>query len=276
MDGFSPIKAKKTIQGAIDIASRGDVIYVRPQQYTVGTGFSRYTEEVTVSVGGGGTASHCTNADISIIGCVNSANPEYGVRWKHATDTTGYCLVNKAPALHLENLGFFAEGAAGAMSILNNGATNTQRGTDGMTIYNCVIKGKGIIARSGGDGFTVQNTRFHCGYDGTVADIDYSCSANPGRRLLIRNCEWQDGNGTTSSGPCITIAAPMTELLIRDCYFGQQPTGDVYIATAGANYGLIANCFFNHDDLDTDAAITLGTGVLAVGCYDAAGIATTA
>jgi hypothetical protein len=277
MDGFSPIKAKKTIQGAIDIASRGDVIYVRPQQYTGGTGFSRYTEEVTVTAGASaGSAAHFENADISIIGCVNTPNPEYGVRWKHATDTTGYCLINHAPALHLENIGFFAESAAGAMSILNNGATTTQRGTDGTTIYNCVIKGTGIIVRSGGDGFTVQNTRFHCGSDGAVANIDYSCSANPGRRLLIRNCEWQDGNGTTSSGPCITIAAPMTELLIRDCYFGQQPTGDVYIATAGANYGLIANCFFNHDDLDTDAAITLGTGVLAVGCYDAAGIATTA
>ena len=266
-DGKSPERAKSTIQSAVTASGRGDVIYVRPRAYVVGTGFSRYTEEVTTVL---------TQSNLSIIGTVNTPNPEYGVRWKHATDTTGYCLINIAPALHLENIGFFAEGAAGAMSILNNGTTDTQRGTDGTTITNCVVKGASILVRSGGDGFTVQNTRFHCAYNGTVAAIDYSCSANPGRRLLIRNCEWQDGNGTTSSGPCITIAAPLTELLIRDCYFGQLPTGDVYIATAGANYGLIANCFFNHDDLDTDAEITLGTGVTAVGCFDKAGIATTA
>jgi hypothetical protein len=266
-DGKSPSRAKSTIQSAVTASGRGDVIYVRPRAYVVGTGFSRYTEEVTTVL---------TQSDLSIIGTVNTPNPEFGVRWKHATNTTGYCLVNIAPALHLENIGFFAESAAGAMSILHNGATNTQRGSDGMTIVNCVIKGKGIVVASGGDGFTVQNTRFHCGYGGAVADINYSCSANPGRRLLIRNCEWQDGNGTTSSGPCITIAAPLTELLIRDCYFGQLPTGSVYIATSGANYGLIANCFFNIDDLDTDSEISLGTGVTAVGCFDKAGIATTA
>lgn len=275
--GLKPTEAKATIQAAVTASTRGDVIYVRPEQYTGGTGFSRYTEEVTVTAGASaGSATHFENADISIIGCVRSANPEYGVRWKHLTDTTGYCLINDAPALHLENIGFFAEGALGALLYRNNAATTTRRGSDGSTIYNCVIKGAPVQISDGGDGFCVQNTRFHCAFGGTVAALNYTCSANPGRRLLVRNCEWQDGNGTTSSGPCITILPPMTEILIRDCYFGQEPTGAVYIQTAGANYGLVANCFFNHDDLDTDASISLGTGVKAVGCFDQAGIATTA
>lgn len=262
--GETPDLAKKTIQSAVTAAGRGDVIYIRPQAYVVGTGFTRYTEDVTTVL---------TQSDVSIIGVTNSLNPEFGVRWKHAT---AQCLNNIAPALHLENIGFFTEGATYGVLLTNNGATNTMRGSDGTTVYNCVFKGQGLYVLSGGTGLTVERTRFSCAYTGTVSQINFSCSANPGRQLHIRNCEWMDGNGTTASGPHITIAAPATEILIRDCYFGQQPTGDVYIATAGANYGLIANCFFNHDDLDTDAAITLGTGVTAVGCYDKAGIATTA
>ena len=249
----------------------GDILYIRPQGYTIGTGFARYTEDVAVTLGGdGGSGETATNANMSIIGVIDSLNPEYGVRWKHETATN---LTNDAPALHVSNIGFFSEGATYGVLLRNNGATYTQRGSDGTTFYNCVFKGKGVYVLSGGDGLCIERSRFHCAYDGTVAQLNFSCSANPGRRLLVRNCEWQDGNGTTSSGPCITIAAPATEILIRDCYFGQLPTGSVYIATAGDNYGLIANCYFNHDDLDTDAEITLGTGVTAVGCFDKAGIA---
>jgi len=260
--GLKPDEAFDTIQAAVTASGRGDVIYVRPQAYVVGTGFTRYTEEVTTVL---------TQSDLSIIGTVNTKNPEYGARWKHATNTTGYCLVNIAPALHIENIGFYAESAAGAMSILDNGATNTQRGADGTTIYNCVIKGKGIIVRSGGDGFTVQNTRFHCGSDGAVAALDYSCSATPGRRLLVRNCEWQDGNGTTSSGPCINIAGVCSEILIRDCFFGADPTGNVYI-TITASTGSIANCHFSCADVSSGRIVE--GGVICTGIYDGGGLAT--
>ena len=261
-DGLKPTQATTTIQAAVTASGRGDVIYLRPQAYVVGTGFSRYTEEVTTVL---------TQSDLSIIGTVNTKNPEYGVRWKHATNTTGYCLVNIAPALHIENIGFFAESAAGAMSILNNGATNTQRGTDGTTIYNCVIKGKGLVIASGGDGMTIQNTRFHCASGGAVADINYSCSANPGRRFLVRNCEFQDGNGTAASGPFINIAGVMSELLIRDCYFGADPTGSIYI-TITSSTGQISNCHFAVADISTGGIVE--GGVVCTGIYDGGGLAT--
>jgi hypothetical protein len=261
-DGLKPTQAMATIQAAVTASGRGDVIYVRPRAYVVGTGFSRYTEEVTTVL---------TQSDLSIIGTVNTKNPEYGVRWKHATNTTGYCLVNIAPALHVENIGFFAESAAGAIEYLNNGATNTQRGTDGSTIYNCVIKGARVYAASGGDGLTIQNTRFHCAYDGTVASIIYTCSANPGRRFLVRNCEFQDGNGTAASGPYINIAGVMSELLIRDCYFGADPTGNVYI-TITSSTGHIANCHFSVADVSTGRIVE--GGVICTGIYDGGGLAT--
>ena len=138
VDGRKPTAALKTIQKAVDLATRGDVIYIRPQHYTIGTGFSRYTESVTTTIGGAGGSSgvHMTNSDISIIGCANTINPEYGVRWSWVT-AAGYNLINPAPALHLENIGFYSEGTTtgGTMNLQNNGAADTQRGCDGTTIY---------------------------------------------------------------------------------------------------------------------------------------------
>lgn len=260
--GKTPDTAVKTIQRAVTLSARGDIIFIRPQDYVIGTGFRRYTEDVLTAL---------AQSDLSIIGVTPSMNPEYGVRWKHAT---AQCLTNFAPALHLENIGFFAEGATYGILLSNNGVTDTQRGSDGTTIYNCVIKGKGLYVLSGGDGVCIERTRFHCAYDGTVAQLNYSCSVNPGRRLLVRNCEWQDGNGVVSSGPCIEIAPPLTEILIRDCYFPQLPTGGCYISAAGAsNEGLIANCHFAVADMTLATAILKG-GIFATGIYDETGLVT--
>ena len=263
-NGKTPDRALSTIQGAVDLAGRGDIIYIRPKAYTVGTGFARYTEDVVTAL---------AQSDLSIIGVVNTINPQFGVRWKFAT---AQCLNNWAPGLHLENLGFFTEDATYGVLLTNDGASNLKRGSDGTTIYNCDFKGKGLYVLSGGTGLTVERTRFTPKYDGTQCILSFSCSANPGRHFHVRDCEWFDGNGTAPDVACIQVAAPATEILIRGCFFPQQPSSGVYIDTTGANYGLIADSFFNHDDLDTDAAIVLGTGVVAVGCYDKAGIATAA
>ena len=254
-DGKAPTRAKATIQSAVTASGRGDVIYVRPQAYVVGTGFSRYTEDVTTVL---------AQSDLSIIGTVNTRNPEFGVRWKH---TTTQALNNIAPALHLENVGFFTEGATYGVLLTNNGATNTMRGSDGTTLYNCVFKGQGLYVLSGGTGLTVDNCRFTATYDGTVCQINFSCSANPGRQLRIRGCEWTDGNGTASSGPSISIAGPVTEAIIRDCHFGLAPTGNAYISATGTNMGLISNCYFAIADMSLATGIVKG-GLFVSGCYD--------
>jgi hypothetical protein len=267
-DGLSPINAKKTIQSAVTAATRGDVIYIRPQQYTGGTGFSRYTEEVTVTAGASaGSAAHFENADISIIGCVNTPNPEYGVRWKHLTDTTGYCLINRAPALHLENLGFYAEGAAGAVRLLNNGATTTQRGSDGTTFYNCVVKAGRVITADGGDGLTFKSCFFHAApAGGATGGITLTCSANPGRRLRILDCQFLEGNGAASATEYINIAGPASEVLINNCQFGLIPTSAKYVLITSST-GMISNCSFMKADVHLTSDLTLG-GVLGVGNND--------
>jgi hypothetical protein len=97
-DGTSPTSAFKTIQKAVNSASGQDVIYVRGQKYTVGTGYARYTEDVSISMAYSGTT--VTNSNMSIIGVgSNTSNADYcGVRWKHASATN---LTNDAPGLHL-------------------------------------------------------------------------------------------------------------------------------------------------------------------------------
>lgn len=271
--GKAPNEAVNTIQGAVDLATGGDIIYIRPQPYQIDSMYDRYEEDVAITM-----ASNLTSGDdvvdgmMTIIGvAVNTFNADFsGIRWKQATTTA---LTNDAPGLHIENIGFFGEGKD--QSVLLRYAADTKRGSEGTSIYHCSFKGAGIQVTSGGDGLTIDSCRFQCAYDGHTAAIKAGGVINL-RRLTIRNCEWLDGNSTKPSEPCIDIDGTTSELLIRDCYFPQLPTGNVYIATDGAVHGLIANCYFNHDDLDTDSEIALGTGVIAVACYDQGGLATTA
>ena len=74
-DGKTPGTAKATIQAAVTASTGGDVIYIRPQVYTLGTGFARYTEDITVAqaqTAGSGTEA---NANKSIIGVTQRQYP---------------------------------------------------------------------------------------------------------------------------------------------------------------------------------------------------------
>lgn len=256
-DGLKPTQAFKTIQAAVTASGRGDVIYVRPQTYTVGTGFARYTEMVTVPL---------ATSDLSIIGTVNSINPEYGVRWKHATDTSGYNLINDGPALHLENIGFFSEGAADTALLRNSDTTNSEKyGANGTTFYNCVVKGARISIQCG-DGVTIRNCMFH-GSNGVTGGIIAVPGVNPGRRLRIRDCVFQEGNAAAVDTTYISVTT-FSEVLIDSCRFGLRPTDTKFITTVTST-GLISNCYFQ--DASATADITLSTGMIMVGCYDVLG-----
>jgi hypothetical protein len=170
-------------------------------------------------------------------------------------------LLVDAPALHVENIGFFTEGATYGALLRNNGATNTQRGSDGTTFYNCVFKGKGLYVLSGGTGLTIDKCRFTATYSGAVSQVNFSCSANPGRQLRIRGCEWTDANGSASNGPSIVIAGSTSEVVISDCRFGILPTGNAWISATGTNTGLISNCYFASNDM------ALSTGIIKGGLF---------
>jgi len=271
--GLGADLSKATIQAAISAAGRGDVIYVRPLAYKIGTGFNRYTEDITVILGGaGGSAVEATKSDISLIGITESRNPEFGPRIK--ATTIGMQI--DAPAFHIENMGFYAEDATYAIYLRNNGATYTQRGSDGFTMYNCVVKGSGLYIASGGDGARIEKCRFHTKYDGTsggIGAILYSCSANPGTRLQILNSIFQGGNVTEQPATAyITILPPMTVALIKGNTFFKIPADAHYINAAGAsNTGAIVDNFFADADIVLETDLHIG-GMVQAGNFDTGGI----
>jgi len=250
--GRTPDRAFATIAKAVSVAARGDVIYVRPLLATYTHGFDRYTEQVTVPL-----AKH----DLSIIGVTNSLNPEFGPKLAWTTPA-GVCLTVDAPALHVENLGFFAEGVTtGAAVLLTHDATAyLKRGGDAATFYNCTVKA-GLIKTQGGDGLYIRNCIFNAMWDGTYAGGIYAVSDsghNP-RRLKIRDCTFQGGNIVPSAAAYITVTS-FGAVLIADCIFDAC---DVDAIIADDSTGVISCCHFI--GADDDAVITKG-GLLVTGC----------
>ena len=251
--GRTPDRAFATIGKAVSVAARGDVIYVRPKTYTIGAGFGRYTEAVSVLL---------AQSDLSIIGVTNSLNPEYGPRW--AKTDAGYNLINDGPALHLENLGFFSEGATNTALLRNSDTPGSERyGANGTTFYNCVVKG-GKISIQCGDGVVIRNCFFH-GSAGVTGGITATYGVNPGRRLRIRDCIFHEGNGAVVDTAYIYINL-FTEVVIADCYFATVPTDTHYIE-AITSTGFIVNCTFGVADMTLATGIIKG-GLIAVNLAD--------
>jgi hypothetical protein len=275
--GRTPDRAFATIGKAITAATRGDVIYVRPLNYMVGDSldrFDRYTENIIVPLGGpggsGGVAA--TKSDISLIGVTPSMNPELGPRIKGTT----IALQIDAPAFHLENIAIFAEDATYAIYLRNDGISYTKRGSDGFTMYNCVVKGSGLYAASGGDGTVIKKCRFHTKYDGTsggIGAILYSCSANPGNRLQILENFFHGGNVTEQPATAyITILPPLAVGLIKGNVFFKIPADGHYINAAGAaNTGAIVDNFFAYSNVIPETDLHIG-GMVQAGNWDTAGI----
>lgn len=267
-NGKTPDRAFKTIQKAIDVATAGDVIYIRPKLYTVGTGFSRYTEDVTITSGLDGTTMK--NANISLIGITPRGAPtDYlGVRWKHVATH----LTNSAPGLHVEGIGFFGEGATKFVNLVTDGDVEHLGGT-GTSFYNCAFKGNAKLYAAGADELQIVNCRFQAKYDGSVGGIQLVGSAIAIKRPVIRGCEFIGGNANNMSGPCIVGAAVWYDAVVRDNYFNADPDGSIYINIAGStSTGIISNNHFGVADISTGRIVE--GGLLVTGAYDGGGLAT--
>ena len=272
--GTSPTTAFKTIQKSATAGLGGDVIYIRPKTYTLGTGFARYTEDVVIAQGGSaGIGSTATRAGMSFIGITPRGRPSdfLGVRWKFATDTN---LNIEAPATHIEGIGFFAEGSTAAVHIETDGATRSKGGTDGSSFYNCAIKGDPGITANGGNEVQIVNCRFQAKFDGTTSGINFTGSANVVARPLIQGCEFIGGNANNMATAPIVGAAPWYDAVIRDCYFNADPDSNIYITIAGStSTGIVANCFFGVADVSTGRIVE--GGLIVVGGFDGGGNITT-
>lgn len=269
--GTEPTKAFATIQKAVTISTGGDVIYVRPRQYKNGTGFQRYTEDVTIAIAGTGAAAAVEpNAMKSIIGITPTqvATDHQGVRWKFATATN---LTNNVPGTHIENIGFFTEGATYGINLVATADGLTMGGV-GVSIYNCSFKGDGkIVALTGCDGLQIVHCVFQTKHDGTVGGINLVGSTGQVKRAIIRDCEFLGGNANNMSAAPIIGAAPWYDCIIRDCYFNAATDTAQYVNVTGAsNTGSVSNCFFGAADINTTSVVA--SGMIGPGLFDGAGI----
>jgi hypothetical protein len=258
----------KTIQAAVTAAVGGDVIYIRPKVYTNGTGFARYTEDVTMSQNGATAGGTDKNANKSLIGVTQRPCPTdfLGVRWTFATATP---LTINTPGTHIENIGFFAEAATYAINVVNNAPT-TYGGT-GLSIYNCAIKGDGkIYCYYGCDELQIVHCRFQAKYDGTVGGIYLRGSGGQVKRPIINDCEFIGGNAYNMSDAPITGAAPIYDAVLKNLYFNAETDTGIYVNFSGTNTGLLANIYCSSADISTGSFVT--GGMLGAGVYDDAGI----
>lgn len=260
--GKKPNTAKATIDAAVQLAGVGDIIYVRPLTYVVGTGFARYTEQVTVDL---------AQSNLSIIGVNYPNNSEFGPRLRWIS--SGYNIDCSAPCLHLENIHFFeATSSSGPIIARNNGATNTQR-SDGLTMYNCNFKG-GVVYVQGGWAQRIIDCEFYLGTpdiaDGYLLLADAGVS---GYRQLVRRCHFVDNNGAAPAQAYITTAgANVYNILVDDCVFERLPSAGKFVIFNGNNStGMIRNSSFYSADVHITNHITMGTTMYLVNCTDGSG-----
>lgn len=268
-DGKSPSKALKTIQAAVTAATGGDVIYIRPKTYTMGTGFARYSEDVVIANTSAAAASTAPQAGKSLIGITPKgyASDFMGVRWKFATNTN---LNVEAPGTHIENIGFFCEGATAGIYFEGDGATYTKAGHTGSSLYNCAIKGEGGILANGSDSLQIINCQFQAKYDGNTCGIIITLDGtNVNRRPVVRGCHFLGGNGTAMDSAPIIWTGKVENGLIADNYFDTGTTVQINIATSGSS-GLIVNNFFAEADLSTTFIVQ--NGMVCVANWDVTGI----
>ena len=280
--GTRPDKAFSTIQAAVTKATGGDIIYIRPKAYTLGTGFARYIEDVTLTQGGTtGSGQTATNARISLIGITPQgvSGEMLGVRWKvSATNGTNFTV--QAPGTHIENIGFFNEEATGRNIYFQSGmAARTYGGGDGSSLYNCDLKGGAAVYSNGGSALQIVNCSFGMKHDGSGTELWLEGTGdNDGGALArprIQNCTFQGGNANNCTTSPVIIQGSVYDLNMRDCYFTSiGPDSGDYIQLSGVCDGIVANCYF----ADASAEGNLGSlaggdyGVFSAGCYDETGI----
>jgi hypothetical protein len=268
-NGKSPSKAFATIQAAVTAATGGDVIYIRPKTYTMGTGFARYSEDVVIANTGASSASTAPQAGKSLIGITPKGSPSdfLGVRWKFATNTN---LNVEAPATHIENIGFFCEGATAGIYFEGDGATYTKAGHTGSSLYNCSIKGEGGILANGSDSLQIINCQFQAKYDGNTCGIIITLDGtNANRRPVVKGCHFLGGNGTAMDSAPIIWTGKVENGLIVNNLFDTGTTVIINIATSGSS-GLIGFNGFAEDNLSTTFIVQ--NGMKCIGNYDVTGL----
>lgn len=259
-DGTSPDSAFNTIDEALDEATSGagDIIYIAPGEYAENVVITKDY----VSLIGMTPAGYARPDIVPATGKAIFVNNAQGVVLQHlrmASTDDHVC--------HIEGNGFLVEdcvidgdgnGATDAGLLLyGDSADDSYTASEGRVI-DCLFRGLGgygvlfKAAEAPGNGVGSTHCYFYgCRFiDNTGAD--FATEDNAG------------ANGTYS----------VQDVIIERCLFAEPKNKATWIdfttangGAAGDQTGMIVDCFFNDDTVDTTAIQIVGTGVGVVGCH---------
>jgi len=262
--GKSPDRAFKTLTYAVTQAGTDDVIYVRGQgAETDASDYSYITEADQVTV-------PYASVNLSIIGVTSHRrNPYMGVWFQHGATggQTGYVLLNYAPGLTLENLGFSAKdnirASYGAVSMYG-GPYATYAGSVGFSIHNCFFRDGQLNVWGGYDSCTSGCT-FKASGSANTGWWSTSNTYPTGGHQVINS---HFGEMFADNQPLryiYAVAGAQKDMLFQNLTFGLIPADGHYMWFGGANTGLVCDCRFQN------ASMTYGTDDAADELYSADG-----
>lgn len=223
-NGTSVLEAVKTIAHAIEIASRGDVIFVRAKAFTGGTTVdpTAYTENITVNVEG-----------LTICGISGEIDKPFLPQIKKSVATSPVITVTK-PGVTIMNLDI--NGAGCNFGGIYAAETYSASGTyvDSLNVINCHIRNGHAATDT-----AIQDT------DGAYGGITL---ANAAWYVNIRNCKFWGCRGGVVAVASATGRNEFKGLVIKDCDFGSEAATDIdcniYVSAVNIRDLLIDGCKF--------------------------------
>lgn len=258
-EGTLPNKALATINGAIARAASGDSIYVAPGTYEENVVVDK--DYITLIGGYGAGYARPDIAPAAGRGLYVEASQGFighHLRFVSADDDAA---LNEGNGFKFSDCVFDGDGNGVAdcgLRLKGNADDDSYTASEG-EILNCLFRG------SGG---------FGLGFDTAEPTVAVGSTHN-----VIRGCRFMENTGpdisSLDTGPgtyCVKDA------LIEQCYFMTKNKAthidfQTFVGSVGAaeNNGLILNCYFADDALDTTAIKMVGTGFALVGCWDSVG-----
>jgi hypothetical protein len=254
--GPSEATGHGTIQAAINEARSGDTIFVQPGEYD---------ENLVV-----------TTDYLTIIGAQLG-----GYGRPDLTATTGVVLTVTAQGFVAKRLRFAAEDDDAVVQEGNGFVYDdcVFDGDSGQAATDALLRLKG---NADDDSFTasegvVRDSLFR-GSDGFGVLFDTGDAPGNGvgcTHVVIENCRFLDNVAADLATADTGLGVySVQDTIIRDCDFAEPKNKATWIdfttsngGAAGDQTGMIRNCYFNDDTVDTTAVAIVGTGFGVVGCH---------
>jgi len=233
-DGLSPERALASIGQAVTnaTANAGDVIVALPGTHAPSASIAMSKAGVTLTglPAGAGNFTHQKTTISPVTGdqTINVTAIQVEIAYLHFTVLTADSAIDATAAasfLHVHHCSFDMNTAAvnaGTIGVDFIGAANDV--IVDTCYFNCDgAQGPAIVAGAT-VGCLIQNCIFVCTASTWVSAITQAAA---GRRLIVRHCDWQVGNGAITNGILGTTGGEVSMVLVSHCNFADSVTKGV-------------------------------------------------